>query len=308
MNIETKIKRWLKLLTLKALRTTGKQIFQIKQNIVGTIKHYSEISGHLLKISSIASVVIIVASFITYNYFFFTNFKKIPEYNLDVFLAFGVISILAFVFAYLPNHILISIVIKISNTKHKKSNKIIKNFILRWLYRIYKFVLNEFVFLILMCVIIIMQIHVISYLYALEIIEHNLSQISGIKTLPIIIFILICIISFYTKIFNKVFKILWILVTLLFYLSLDFNIHNFLGNGNYKADITILKNDPSYSYIFNKLKEFKQEQITIQDDGNINIKNITILFDLGNTVYIDNIFKKDKHIEIKKENVYIDKL
>lgn len=60
--------------------------------------------------------------------------------------------------------------------------------------------------------------------------------------------------------------------------------------------------------IFNKLKEFKQEQITIQDNGNINIKNITILFDLGNTVYIDNIFKKDKHIEIKKENVYIDKL
>lgn len=308
MNIETKIKRWLKLLTLSTLRTTDKQIFQIKQNIVGTIKHYSEISGHLLKISSIASAVIIVASFITYNYFFFTHFKKIPEYNLDVFLAFGVISILAFVFAYLPNHILISIVIKISNTKHKKSNKIIKNFILMWLYRIYKFILNEFVFLILMCVIIIMQIHVISYLYALEIIEHNLSQISGIKTLPIIIFILICIISFYTKIFNKVFKILWILVTLLFYLSLDFNIHNFLGNGNYKADITILKNDPSHSYIFNKLKEFKQEQITIQDDGNINIKNITILFDLGNTVYIDNIFKKDKHIEIKKENVYIDKL
>lgn len=308
MNIETKIKRWLKLLTLSTLRTTDKQIFQIKQNIVGTIKQYSEISGHLLKISSIASAVIIVASFITYNYFFFTHFKKIPEYNLDVFLAFGVISILAFVFAYLPNHILISIVIKISNTKHKKSNKIIKNFILRWLYRIYKFVLNEFVFLILICVIIIMQIHVISYLYALEIIEHNLSQISGIKTLPIIIFILICTISFYTKIFNKVFKILWILVTLLFYLSLDFNIHNFLGNGNYKADITILKNDPSHSYIFNKLKEFKQEQITIQDDGNINIKNITILFDLGNTVYIDNIFKKDKHIEIKKENVYIDKL
>lgn len=308
MNIETKIKRWLKLLTLKTLRATDKQIFKIKQNIINTIKQYSEISGHLLKISSIASVVIIVTSFIIYNYFFFTHFKKIPEYNLDVFLAFGVISILAFVFAYLPNHILISIVIKISNTKHKKSNKIIKNFILRWLYRIYKFVLNEFVFLILICVIIIMQIHVISYLYALEIIEHNLSQISGIKTLPIIIFILICIISFYTKIFNKVFKILWILVTLLFYLSLDFNIHNFLGNGNYKADITILKNDPSHSYIFNKLKEFKQEQITIQDDGNINIKNITILFDLGNTVYIDNIFKKDKHIEIKKENVYIDKL
>lgn len=76
MNIETKIKRWLKLLTLKALKTTNKQIFQIKQNIASTIKHYSEISGHLLKISSIASAVIIVASFITYNYFFFTHFKK----------------------------------------------------------------------------------------------------------------------------------------------------------------------------------------------------------------------------------------
>lgn len=318
-SIKRKIKNKTKILYLRAMQRNS---IKIKKELE-LITKIANASSDLLKITSLASIIIMVISFIIYNYFYFMNFKEIPKHDNIEIIHFGIINIIAFLILLLVNYVPMFIVMIIKGTlagiKINISNKLI-DFI--------AFFICEILIIIAFLFALSTLILGITFTGLFETIGNNLTNNNYANKiiLPIVIFIVISLLFIYTKIHHILINIIWICTITIFIFNLNFNFYSILGLGKYKADIIVSQNDLSFSYILKKYKQThknnhnnnhknnvipkceNQERVCILDDGRLSINNVEILFDSGSVIHVENIYNPSKVLKIKSENIDIEKI
>lgn len=309
-SIKRKIKNKTKILYLRAMQRNS---IKIKKELE-LITKIANVSSDLLKITSLASILIIIISFVIYNYFHISILNEVPFYDYNTIFDFGIKNILAFIIAFILVYTPFSATL--ATLKTYKENKInIKNKILSFIV----FFLTLPFMIAFITLMFTLLFYGLAIVYVFENIENNTQVIDGNKlVIPILVFFIICMTFIFTKIREFYFKIIWIITIIYFIYNLNFNFYSILGLGKYKADIIISQSDLSFSYILKKYKQThennvipkceNQEQVCVLDDGRLSIGNVEILFDSGSVVHVENIYNPNKVLKIKSENIDIEKI